>query len=320
MDSATVIGPGFAVIPDRLLYEQAVSDRALRLWLLLSRYAGLRLGAVPRRRELARMLGTSEKSVLRATNELVHVGWIAVLRRAKAGGAFVYVDAAMERGEGGAFVSGSGLDYTSNHYVVFNSPLTPDAAAEAIAQAYPEASPEAIASPQDAHAQAQDPRTLVTGAADTGDRGAADTSVREERHTLRDPHLAPPGGPEGIAEPPPLAALGGAQAETLRHLHAAIEGAGIRVPHDRWGVSHVMRGLTAADVDRAAAESQGIPRPQWLAHFTQVIERAAQERAAGRSPWPAAALGGWRQGQRPTPRLVDLNAGERARRPDRTVA
>lgn len=68
-------GEPFAIIPEWLLDDLAVSDRAVRLFGVLARYANSREGvASPKRRTLATRLGCSVDTIDRAVQQLVDVG------------------------------------------------------------------------------------------------------------------------------------------------------------------------------------------------------------------------------------------------------
>lgn len=73
------IGP-FAIVPDWLL-RSAVSDRALRLFALLARYADRDMEAFPSRSTLAADLNTSRDSIDRAVKELIAIGAVRVEHR-----------------------------------------------------------------------------------------------------------------------------------------------------------------------------------------------------------------------------------------------
>ena len=59
----------YAVIPDRLILDRRVSDRAFRLYALLSE-------TPQSRQELAKALGCSVSTVRNATAELVDAGYV----------------------------------------------------------------------------------------------------------------------------------------------------------------------------------------------------------------------------------------------------
>lgn len=79
----------FARLPECLL-DAPVSDRAVRLYALLDRYAGQNGEAWPRRSTLAERLRTSLRSVDRALDELVDAGALDVISGAGAGTANRY--------------------------------------------------------------------------------------------------------------------------------------------------------------------------------------------------------------------------------------
>jgi hypothetical protein len=66
----------FAQIPEDLITDGRLSDRAVRLWCRLDRYAGRDGRAFPKIATLAADIGCSTASVDRALAELVHAGWI----------------------------------------------------------------------------------------------------------------------------------------------------------------------------------------------------------------------------------------------------
>jgi len=71
----------YAVTPEGLILDPAVSDRAVRLWCRLDRYAGNDEAAYPTRETLSIELDCGRGSVDRARNELVEAGWLEVTRR-----------------------------------------------------------------------------------------------------------------------------------------------------------------------------------------------------------------------------------------------
>lgn len=74
-------GHRFSVVPEHLIRDKGLSDRAFRLWCVLDRYAGANEDAFPLRRTLATDLDTSVKSIDRALSELVARGWLHKERR-----------------------------------------------------------------------------------------------------------------------------------------------------------------------------------------------------------------------------------------------
>jgi len=76
----TDTGP-FVIIPEWVL-DSGISDRAIRLYCTLGRYADDVTGeAYPSRRTLGKRLGCSTDSIDRAKNELVEVGALSVVHR-----------------------------------------------------------------------------------------------------------------------------------------------------------------------------------------------------------------------------------------------
>lgn len=73
-------GDRFAIIPEPLLFDRTISDRAVRLYGVLCRFAGDK-GAFPSRQTLASKLGCSRDSVDRALKELVAARWVSVKAR-----------------------------------------------------------------------------------------------------------------------------------------------------------------------------------------------------------------------------------------------
>ena len=74
-------GP-FAIIPEWLLADPAVSDRAVRLYALLARYADYEDGSsFPSRRTLADRLGRSVDSIDRAARDLEAAGGLIIEHR-----------------------------------------------------------------------------------------------------------------------------------------------------------------------------------------------------------------------------------------------
>lgn len=70
--------PPFAMVPEDLL-DAELTDRAVRLYALLDRYAGTVEGAWPSRPTLAARLRCSVDSVDRAIAELLAAGWLVLL-------------------------------------------------------------------------------------------------------------------------------------------------------------------------------------------------------------------------------------------------
>ncbi len=100
-DRVTLQTP-FAQIPRWIIEHPDLSDRAVRLYGVLHRWAGLPDGIVPGRKKLAALLRRcSVSSVDRASKELVAVGAITVEKRFDEAG-----------------------DPTSNLYVLMSSPMT----------------------------------------------------------------------------------------------------------------------------------------------------------------------------------------------------
>jgi hypothetical protein len=75
----------FAIVPEWLL-DSKVSDRAIRLYAVLVRYADTNGRAFPARKRLAERVHCSLDSVDRATRELVNVGVMTVIPRKNADG------------------------------------------------------------------------------------------------------------------------------------------------------------------------------------------------------------------------------------------
>lgn len=80
--------PPFAMVPEALL--DGVSDRAVRLYAMLDRYAGTDEKAWPSRATMARRLECSEDSVDRAVKELTAAGWLVVHKRQGPGASNLY--------------------------------------------------------------------------------------------------------------------------------------------------------------------------------------------------------------------------------------
>lgn len=74
------MGDAFAIVPERVI-DADVSDRAVRLYALLDRYAGADGHAYPSRATLARRLRCSPDTVDRAVRELEAAGLVDVERR-----------------------------------------------------------------------------------------------------------------------------------------------------------------------------------------------------------------------------------------------
>lgn len=76
----------FTVLPEHLIRDGRVSDRAMRLWCVLDRYAGANGEAFPLRATLCADLGgISESSLDRAMAELCKAGWLSKARRYEGG-------------------------------------------------------------------------------------------------------------------------------------------------------------------------------------------------------------------------------------------
>lgn len=82
--AGTDVGP-FSIVPDWVI-RSTVSDRALRLYALIGRYADRAGEAFPSRKALAAVLRTSPDSIDRATKELVDVGALEVMGRVDGAG------------------------------------------------------------------------------------------------------------------------------------------------------------------------------------------------------------------------------------------
>lgn len=80
MSGGRVTATPFAMVPEWLL-DSEVSDRAVRLYAMLRRYADSAGRAYPSRRRLGERLGCSEKSVDRTIGELVECGVLVVTPR-----------------------------------------------------------------------------------------------------------------------------------------------------------------------------------------------------------------------------------------------
>lgn len=81
----------FAMIPERLIRDTGISDRAVRLWALLDRIAMGADAAMPTRGQLAKALGCSPSSVDRAVAELIKAGWLECASGRYSGSASEYV-------------------------------------------------------------------------------------------------------------------------------------------------------------------------------------------------------------------------------------
>jgi len=82
--SISPVGGHYAIVPERLL-DSGLSDRAIRVWALLDRYANKRRECWPSRNTLAKRAGCSVRSVDRAIDELEAAKWLKRERRTKAG-------------------------------------------------------------------------------------------------------------------------------------------------------------------------------------------------------------------------------------------
>ena len=77
------------MVPEALTRAAGISDRAVRLWLLLDRYAGDHEAAFPGRQRLADDLSCSLDTVDRAVAELIGEGWL--VRELRPGRSSLYV-------------------------------------------------------------------------------------------------------------------------------------------------------------------------------------------------------------------------------------
>lgn len=71
----------YAKMPDALLLDREVSDRARCVWMLLSRVAWQKRPVFPTRTLMADLLGCSERSIDRALDELEEREWVQRVRR-----------------------------------------------------------------------------------------------------------------------------------------------------------------------------------------------------------------------------------------------
>jgi len=78
----------FTVLPEELTLDPEVTDRALRVWARLDRYAGRDDSAYPSVEALARDLNCSPRSIKRATQNLRETGWLT--RKQRRSGSAVY--------------------------------------------------------------------------------------------------------------------------------------------------------------------------------------------------------------------------------------
>lgn len=78
----------FTVLPEELICDPRVSDRAMRVWCRLDRYAGANDSAYPSVERLAADLNCSPASIRRATKNLRDTGWLT--RRQRRSGSAVY--------------------------------------------------------------------------------------------------------------------------------------------------------------------------------------------------------------------------------------
>jgi hypothetical protein len=77
--------------PERLIRDTGVSDRAVRLWMLLDRIAMGAEASMPTRGQLAKALDCSPSSVDRAVTELIKAGWLECVSGRLSGSASEYV-------------------------------------------------------------------------------------------------------------------------------------------------------------------------------------------------------------------------------------
>jgi Helix-turn-helix domain len=71
----------YSVVPEHLIRDARISDRAFRLWCILDRYAGADESSFPLRQRLADDLQCSVASLDRSIVELVENGWLSKKRR-----------------------------------------------------------------------------------------------------------------------------------------------------------------------------------------------------------------------------------------------
>jgi biotin operon repressor len=74
-------GPRFSIVPEALILDPEVTERAFRVWCRLDRYAGADGAAFPSAERLAKDLGCSQESIWRATKNLREAGWLTRKRR-----------------------------------------------------------------------------------------------------------------------------------------------------------------------------------------------------------------------------------------------
>lgn len=80
----------FSIVPENLIRDPHLTDRAVRLWCILDRYAGSNGSAFPSRGRLADDMGCSRDSIDRALSDLCAEGWLRKEQRT-AGGVNDYV-------------------------------------------------------------------------------------------------------------------------------------------------------------------------------------------------------------------------------------
>lgn len=81
----------FSMLPEALIVDSSVSDRAVRLWALLDRVCWRDDAQMPTRSQLALSLGCSPKSVDRAVSELIQAGWLEIESGRFSGAASSYI-------------------------------------------------------------------------------------------------------------------------------------------------------------------------------------------------------------------------------------
>ena len=100
----TISGDRFRTIPEAVLFS-SISDRAIRLYLVLDSYVGANDHAWPSRRVLSARMGCSTDTIDRALKELVESGMVEVTYRNRSDGSQASSDYRLtwpQRGGGGA--------------------------------------------------------------------------------------------------------------------------------------------------------------------------------------------------------------------------
>lgn len=77
----TVAQTPFAMVPEAVIYDHRLTDKAQRLYACLLRHGTDPENCYPSHKRLADLIGCSERSIARPMNELIEAGWIVRVKR-----------------------------------------------------------------------------------------------------------------------------------------------------------------------------------------------------------------------------------------------